>query len=139
MATQLLVASTVVADITVTGGYVREQMWTGMLGRRIEAPVPDMVAPTLPSVLGVVVPREVSVGFLLVGTTPAAFYSLLAAVQAVVETTATVVLTRRVDTLAGQVSKTARAVYLGGCDPTMRSHSVGAITPRWHLLDSDWA
>lgn len=138
MAFQIKVAGTDVAGITVTGGRVVLQEWPGILAKQIEVALPRLVAPSWPDLVGATVPRQFSAGLVLVGTSAAAFYSLFDAVAAVVETTATVTLTRVRETNAGTDTKTAKAVYLGGLEPTMKSDSIGVCVPRWQLL-AEWA
>ena len=134
----LAVGATWLDQITVAGGRVVEQEWSGMWGTQIEAPLPQLVAAHWPDFTGTKVPRPISVGLLLTGDTPAAFNSLMLAVQAVVETTGTVLLTRKIETLDGFLHQTAYGVYLGGMDPTMRSHAAGVVVPRWQMLDAEW-
>lgn len=138
MAYQIKVAGTDIAGITVTGGRVVLQEWPGILAKQIEVALPRLASPTWPDLAGIVVPRQFQAGLVLVGDDPAAFYTLFDAVAAVVETTATVTLTRVRDLNAGTETKTAKAVYLGGLEPTMKSDSVGVCVPRWQLL-AEWA
>lgn len=138
MAFQLKVSGTDIAGITVTGGRVVLQEWPGILAKQVEVALPNLVAPTWPDLVGAVVPRQFQVGLALVADDAAAFNTLFDAVAAVVETTATVTLTRVRDLTAGTQTKTAKAVYLGGLEPTMASHSVGKCVPRWQLL-AEWA
>lgn len=138
MAFQIKVAGTDVGGITVTGGHVVLQEWPGILAKQVEVALPDLVASSWPDLVGATRPRQFRCGLALVGTTPAAFNSLFDAVAAVVETTDTVTLTRVRETNAGADTKTAKAVYLGGLEPTMASHSVGKCAPRWQLL-AEWA
>lgn len=132
------VGSTDVGAITVTGGRVVVQEWPGIMGKQIEVALPNLVAPSWPDLVGTTMPRPFSVGLLLIGTSAPAFYSLWEAVVAVVETTTTVTLTRIYTNSSGTVTKTAKAVYLGGMDPTMESAMVGRCVPRWQLL-AEWA
>lgn len=138
MTIDLKVSGTSVPGITVTGGRVLLQEWPGIHAKTFEVALPRLVAPSWPDLAGVAVPRPFSVGLLLIGTTSPAFYSLLEAVRAVVETTATVTLTRIYTNNSGDVTKTAKAIYLGGMDPTMESDAVGRCVPRWQLL-AEWA
>lgn len=135
---QVKVSGTDVGAITVTGGRVILQEWPGILAKQIEVALPRLVAPTWPDLVGVVTPRQFSTGLLLVGSNVPAFNSLFDAVAAVVQTTATVTLTRVRDLTGSTETKTAKAVYLGGMEPTMRSACVGACVPRWQLL-AEWA
>lgn len=137
MATDLAVSGTSLRGITVTGGRVVLQEWPGILAKQIEAALPDLYAASWPDIGSVAMPRQFSVGLVLVGDSVAAFGSLFDAVAAVVETTGTVTLTRSRDLLAGAQTRTARAVYLGGLEPTMRSHAVGVCVPKWQLLE-EW-
>lgn len=138
MGYQVKVAGTDVAGITVTGGHVVLQEWPGILAKTYEVALPRLVAPSWPDLVGAVVPRQFQAGLVLVADDTAAFHTLYDAVAAVVETTATVTLTRVRDLTAGTETKTAKAVYLGGMEPTMRSASVGVCVPRWQLL-AEWA
>jgi hypothetical protein len=134
----LKVSTTSVPGITVTGGRVIVQEWPGIHGKTMDVALPRLVAPSWPDLIGVAVPRSFSVGLLLIGTSAPAFYSLLESVRSTVETTATVTLTRVYTNLSGDVTKTAKAIYLGGMDPTMESDAVGRCVPRWQLL-AEWA
>jgi hypothetical protein len=132
------VGATDVGAITVTGGRVVVQEWPGIMAKQIEVALPKLAAPSWPDLVGTTVPRPFSVGLVLIGTSAPAFYSLFEAVAAVVETTTTVTLTRTYTNLSGAVTKTAKAVYMGGLDPTMESDAVGRCVPRWQLL-AEWA
>ena len=138
MAYQLKVSGTDLGAITVTGGRVILQEWPGILAKQLEVALPKLVAGTWPDLTGVVVPRQFSVGLTLAGSDTAAFNSLFDAVAAVAQTTATVTLTRVRDLVGSTETKTAKAVYLGGMEPTMASHSIGKCVPRWQLL-AEWA
>ena len=138
MANQLKVSGTDIAAITVAGGSVVLQEWQGILARQVEIALPSLSASTWPDLAGIVTPRPFSVGLLLVGSDTAAFHSLFDAVAVVVETTATVTLTRVRDLTGSTETKTAKAVYLGGMEPTMASHAIGRCMPRWQLL-AEWA
>lgn len=138
MGYQVKVSGTDIGGITVTGGRVVLQEWPGILARTYDVALPDLVATSWPDLNSVAVPRQFAAGLVLIGSSTAAFYSLHAAVAAVVETTGTVTLTRVLDTLSGTSTKTAKAVYLGGLEPTMQSNSVGKCVPRWQLL-AEWA
>jgi hypothetical protein len=138
MAFQLKVASTDIAGITVTGGRVILQEWPGIYAAQIEVALPRLVANTWPDLGSVKVPRQFSAGLLLTATSAAAFNSLYDAVAAVVQTTGTVTLTRVRDLTSGTETKTCKAVYLGGLEPTMKSDAAGVSVPRWQLL-ADWA
>jgi len=135
---QLKVDGTDLAGITVTGGHVVLQQWPGILAAKVEVPLPSLVAATWPDLVGVKVPRPFRAGLVLVADDPAAFETLWDAVAAVVETTATVTLTRVRDLTAGAQTTTAKAVYTGGMEPTMRSASIGVCAPRWQML-AEWA
>ena len=139
MATTLLVAGTSLSSITSGGGTVTEQYWRGLFGHEYSVALPDLVSNTWPGVTATKVPREISVGLVLVGTSLANFHDVLAAVITACDSTSPVTLTRRIDTGAGQVSKTCSAIFLGGLDPTMESPNIGRVVPRWHMLSSDWA
>jgi hypothetical protein len=138
MAFQVKVSGTDIAGITVTGGRVVLQEWPGILAKQVEVALPQLVAPTWPDLVGAVVPRQFQCGLALIADDAAAFNSLFDAVAAVVETAATVTLTRVRETNAGADTKTAKAVYLGGLEPTMASDAVGKCVPRWQLL-AEWA
>lgn len=138
MAFQLKVSGTDIAGITVTGGRVVLQEWPGILAKRYEVALPDLVAATWPDVQGVAMPRQFSAGLMLIGDDAASFHSLFDAVAAVVETTATVTLSRVRSLNSGTDTKTAKAVYLGGLEPTMKSHAIGVCVPKWQLL-AEWA
>jgi hypothetical protein len=138
MAYQLKVSGTDVAAITVTGGRVILQEWPGILAKQVEVALPKLSASTWPDLAGIVTPRPFNLGLLLVGDSAAAFNSLFDAVAAVVQTTATVTLTRVRDLTGSTETKTAKAIYLGGMEPTMASHSIGRCVPRWQLL-AEWA
>ena len=138
MAFQVKVSGTDVAGITVTGGRVVLQEWPGALAKEYEVALPRLVAATWPDLTSVAVPRQFSVGLVLVGTSAAAFNSLFDAVAAVVQTTGTITLTRVRTLNSGTETKTAKAVYLGGMEPTMQSHAIGRCVPRWQLL-AEWA
>lgn len=138
MSFQLKVSGTDLAGITVTGGRVTLQEWPGILAKQIEVALPDLVAPSWPDLVGAVVPRPFQCGLALIADDAAAFNSLFDAVAAVVETTGTVTLTRVRDLVGGTETKTARAMYLGGMEPTMQSHAVAKCVPRWQLL-AEWA
>lgn len=127
-----------VPNLGVTGGTVILQEWPGIHGKTMEVALPKLAAAAWPDLIGVSVPRQFSVGLVLVGTSAPAFYSLLEAVRAVVETTTTVTLTRTYTSSSGDQTKTCKAVYLGGMDPTMESDAVGRCMPRWQLL-AEWA
>lgn len=135
MSFQLKVSGTDIAGITVTGGRVTLQEWPGILAKQIEVALPDLVAASWPDLVGAVVPRPFQCGLALIADDAAAFNSLFDAVAAVVETTGTVTLTRVRDLTAGTETKTAKAMYLGGMEPTMQSHAVGKCVPRWQLLE----
>lgn len=132
------VSGTSISGITVTGGRVVLQEWPGIHGKTMEVALPKLAATSWPDLIGVSFPRQFSVGLVLIGTSAPAFYSLLEAVRAVVETSTTITLTREYIDLTGTDSKTCKAIYLGGCDPTMESDAVGRCMPRWQLL-ADWA
>ena len=138
MAFQVKVSGTDIAGITVTGGRVVLQEWPGILAKQFEVALPQLVAPTWPDLVGAVVPRQFQCGLALIADDAASFNSLFDAVAAVVQTTATVTLTRVRETNAGADTKTAKAVYLGGMEPTMASDAVGKCVPRWQLL-AEWA
>lgn len=139
MAFQLKSAGTDIGAITVTGGRVILQEWPGIYAAQIEVALPNLVANTWPDLNSVKVPRPFSAGLLLTGDSAAAFNSLFDAVAAVVQTTGTVTLTRVRDLVSGGTeTKTCKAVYLGGLEPTMKSHAAGVCVPRWQLL-ADWA
>ena len=138
MAKQVKVAGTEVGAITVTGGRLAFQEWHGFLASEIEIARPRLVANAWPDLVGTKVPRECWAGYKLIATTPEALESLWDAVAAVVQTTATVTLTRVRTRIAGTETLTAKAVYVGGLDMTYESHSVGKIAPRWQLL-AEWA
>jgi hypothetical protein len=138
MAYQLKVAGVDVAGVTVTGGRVILQEWPGILAKQIEVALPKLSAGTWPDLAGIVTPRPFSVGLLLDGNDTPSFNSLFDAVAAVVETTGTVTLTRVRDLTGATETKTAKAVYLGGMEPTMASHAIGRCVPRWQLL-AEWA
>lgn len=138
MAFQVKVASTDIAAITVTGGRVVLQEWPGILAKTYEVALPSLVAATWPDLTSVAVPRQFSVGLVLIGTSAAAFHTLWDSVASTVQTTGTVTLTRVRDLNTGTETKTAKAVYLGGMEPTMQSDSIGRCVPRWQLL-AEWA
>jgi hypothetical protein len=124
--------------ITVTGGRVVLQEWPGILAKTYQVDLPRLAAATWPDLQGVEVPRQFACGLALTATSAAAFNSLFDAVAAVVQTTGTVTLTRVRDLLSGTETKTAKAVYLGGLEPTMKSHAIGVCVPKWQLL-AEWA
>ena len=138
MTIDLKVSGTSVPGITVTGGRVVLQEWPGIHGKTFEVALPQLVAASWPALTGVAVPRQFSVGLVLIGTSAAAFYSLLESVRNTVETTATITLTRVYTSSSGDQTKTASAVYLGGMDPTMESDAIGRCVPRWQLL-GEWS
>lgn len=138
MAFQVRVSGTDIAAITVTGGRVVLQEWPGILAKTYEVALPKLFAATWPDLGSVTVPREFSVGLLLLGSDAAAFNSLFDAVAAVVQTTGTVTLTRARDLVGSTETRTVRAVYLGGMEPTMQSHAAGKCVPKWQLL-GEWA
>lgn len=138
MAFQFKVAGTDVAAITVTGGKVYLEEWPGILAKQIEVALPKLSATTWPDLVGIAVPRPFSVGLVLSGTDALAFNSLWDAVAAVVQTTTTVTLTRVRDLIGSTETKTAKAVYLGGLEPTMHGPHIGKCVPRWQLL-AEWA
>jgi hypothetical protein len=138
MAYQLKVSGTDIAGITVAGGRVVLQEWPGIMAKQIEVSLPKLSASTWPDLVGIVTPRPFSVGLVLVGDTAPAFNSLYDAVAAVVQTTATVTLTRVRDLVGSTETKTAKAIYLGGLEPTMQSHAAAKCVPRWQLL-AEWA
>jgi len=138
MPAQVKVAGTDIGGITVTGGRVVVQEWPGILAKQIEVALPNLAAATWPDLTSLTVPRQFSCGLVLIGTSAAAFNSLWDAVAAVVQTTGTVTLTRVRSTNSGTETKTAKAVYLGGLEPTMQSHAIGKCVPRWQLL-AEWA
>lgn len=143
MAFDVKVSGASIAGITVTGGRVVLQEWPGILARTYDTVLPELVASSWPDLGSVAVPRPFTVGVLLEarGATPAAavaaWHSLFDAVAAVVETTGTVTLTRTRDLTAGPQTRTARAVYLGGLEPTMHNAAAARCAPRWQLLE-DW-
>ena len=138
MAFQVKVGATDIGAITVTGGYVVLQEWPGILAKQYEVALPKLVAPTWPTLVGATVPRQFQVGLALVADDAAAFDTLWDAVAAVVQSTATVTLTRVRDLNSGTETKTASGIYLGGMEPTMASHAVGKCVPRWQML-GEWA
>lgn len=137
MAYDVAVNASYVGQITVTGGRVVVQEWPGIHGRTFDVVLPQLVASSWPDLGSVAVPRTFTLPLLLTADSAAAFYSLFDAVAAVVETAGTVTLTRARELLTGAETKTARAVYLGGLDPTMASHAAGRCTPKWQLLE-EW-
>ena len=128
------------SDITPVGGAGRvvEQVWNGVLGTEYVASLPDLVGPVWPDITATRVPREISVGLLVIGDTRADFLDTLAALERVCDVTTPVVLTRSMAVGYGTTSATARAVFLGGLDPTMDSDRVGRVMPRWQMLDATW-
>jgi hypothetical protein len=138
MAFQLKVASTDIGAITVTGGRVILQEWPGIYAAAVEVALPQLAASTWPDLNSVKVPRQFSAGLLLTASSAAAFNSLWDAVAAQVQTTGTVTLTRVRDVIGSTETKTCKAVYLGGLEPTMKSDAAGVCVPRWQLL-ADWA
>ena len=132
------VSGTDIGAITVTGGRVTLQEWPGILAKTYEVALPQLAATSWPDLTSVAVPRQFSVGLLLRASSAAAFYSLWEAVAAVVQTTGTVTLTREYTDLSGADTKTCKAVYLGGLEPTMKSHAAGVCVPKWQLL-AEWA
>jgi hypothetical protein len=138
MAFQVKVGSTDIGGITVTGGRVVLQEWPGAYAAEIEVALPRLVANTWPDLGSVKVPRQFSAGLLLTATNAAAFNTLWDSVASTVQTTGTVTLTRVRDLTAGTETKTCKAVYLGGLEPTMKSDAAGVCVPRWQLL-ADWA
>lgn len=139
MSKKVKVGGTDIGSITVTGGYVRLQKWTGMHGTAIALDVPDLVAGTWPALNSVKVPRKVWAGFMLYAASEAALESLIDAVTAVVQTTGTITLTRERTLLSGTQTSTASAVYAGGMDQLeYASHNSARVTLEWQLL-ADWA
>ena len=138
MAYDVQVSGVAIGAITVTNGRVVVQEWPGILAKQIEVALPKLSANTWPDLVGITVPRQFSVGLVLAGIDYASFSALFDAVAAVVQTTATVTLTRTRDMPAGFEALTAKAVYLGGLEPTMQSHAIGKSVPRWQLL-AEWA
>lgn len=138
MAFQIKVSGTDVAGITVTGGRVILQEWPGILAQQIEVSLPKLSASTWPDLAGISVPRQFSVGLHLVADDAPALNSLFVAVAAVVETKTTVTLTRVRDLIGSTETKTAKAVYLGGMEPSPTSHASAKVVPRWQLL-AEWA
>lgn len=133
------VGATDLAAITVTGGRVVVQKWTGMHGPAIALDVPDLVAESWPSLNSTKVPRRVWAGLLLDADSEAALESLIDAVAAVVVTTGTVTLSRVRTLLSGTQTSTASAVYVGGMEQLeYASHASARVTLEWQLL-ADWA
>ena len=139
MSTKIKVSGTDIGAITVTGGRVVLQKWTGMHSPAIALDTPELVAGTWPDLNSVKVPRKIWAGYALVASSAAALESLIDAVSAVVATTGTVTLTRERSTLAGTETKTVKAVYAGGMEQLeYNSHASARVTLEWQLL-GDWA
>ena len=138
MAFDVWVAGTSLANLTVANGRVVIQEWPGIMAKQIEVSLPKLSASTWPDLAGIVTPRPFSVGLVLVADTAPAFNSLYDAVAAVVETASTVILHRVRDITGSTEIKLAKAVYLGGMEPTMQSHAAAKCVPRWQLL-AEWA
>jgi hypothetical protein len=125
---------------TAAGGYVREQAWTGLFGHEYSVALPDLVASSWPGVTTTKVPREISVGCVLIGTSMADFHDLLDEMIDLCDDTSPVTLTRRRD-VGGSTpveDATVEAVFLGGLDPTKEAPNIGRVVPRWHMLSADW-
>ncbi len=139
MSKALKVNGTNISEITVGGGYIVLQKWSGIHAPGIAFSLPELVAESWPGIQSMKVPRKAWGGYHLQAPSEAALESLIDAMVAVVVTTGVITLTRERLLLSGIESVTAPAVYAGGMDQfEYASHSSGKVTPEWQLME-DWS